>query len=979
MSNDIPDDDFFSCSSTSSSFLSAASSDSSPLNLGDQISSLFSQYPNNLNIAHINAQSVPRHYSDLLASINCAHLDALLISESFLKPSLPSVHYSLPGFVLIRNDRTGKGGGGVAMYLRAGIPYKIISASPSAYSGSAEHLFLEITLHQVRMLLGVIYSPNLTIDYFDSLDSLFNNFCPTYDHVVLMGDFNTCLLKNNSRTHKLQSLTSSFNLSILPLSATHHFPNCSPSLLDLMIVSKPNNVSVHGQLTACFSYHDLIFMSYKIRPPKRKPQYIHLRNYKGIDLEALLRDAVGIDWTEVYQSSSVDDMVKIFNNKVLNLYDRYAPTRRVKIKYVPAPWLTPAIKDAMASRDRAKRRLKRCPSEHNQFLYKEQRNRCSRMCRDAKRRYFHNSLDNRNSSEVWKFLKTVGIGKSPVVSGKDTDVCALNKHFSLPPVTIDPHVKSVTLNKLSSLPMPQCSPFEFCPVSESDVKKSIQAISSSAVGNDNVCSRMISPILPVILPVLTHIFNFSLFSCAVPGAWKQAHIIPLPKIPNPASLTDFRPISILPFLSKVLEHIVHQQLSRFLSSNDLLSPFQSGFRPGHSTVTALLKVTDDIRWAMDHKSLTLLVLLDFSSAFNSVDFEILLGILKSLNFSSSTIRWFDSYLHGRSQRVRLDEFSSDWCSLTAGVPQGGVLSPLLFSIFINSVTRVISSNFHLYADDLQLYHHFRGEDAEAAVSAVNSDLELIGEWSRSFGLQINPKKSQAMIIGGRYMRNKLDIASLSPLWLNGVKIEYVDTAKNLGVIMDSHLSWSAHVAEVSRKVHYTFHSLKCLQSFLPLKTKISLAQTLIQPIIDYADACYLDATEELLNKLERLQNICIRFAFNLKKYDHVSGFRKMLKWLPIRFRRNSRILSLLFNILHNPKTPSYLRERFSFSHPSDALCRSHLKNLLKSPPHSTDFYSYSFTAHAVRLWNALPPDIRGCQTLSIFKSRVKEHYLSLPS
>ncbi|KAJ8730364.1 hypothetical protein PYW07_017402 [Mythimna separata] len=229
------------------------------------------------------------------------------------------------------------------------------------------------------------------------------------------------------------------------------------------------------------------------------------------------------------------------------------------------------------------------------------------------------------------------------------------------------------------------------------------------------------------------------------------------------------------------------------------------------------------------------------------------------------------------------------------------------------------------------------------------------------------------------MRNKLDVASLSPLWLNGVQIDYAKTAKNLGVIMDSYLSWSPHVAEVSRKVHYTFHSLKCLQSFLPLKTKISLAQTLIQPIIDYADACYLDATEELLNKLERLQNICIRFIFNLKKYDHVSSFRKELKWLPIRLRRNSRLLCLLYNILHNPKMPSYLRERFSFSRPSDAPCRSHLKNLLKSPPHSTNFYSYSFTSHAVRLWNVLPPDIRGCQTLALFKSRVKEHYLSISS
>lgn len=151
------DDDFFSCSSSSSSFLSAASVSSSPPALGDQISSLFSHYPNNLNIAHINAQSVPRHYSDLLASINCAHLDALLISESWLKPTLTSVLFALPGFVLIRNDRSGKGGGGVAIYLRDDIPYKVISASPSAYSGSAEHLFIEISLHHVKMFLGVMY------------------------------------------------------------------------------------------------------------------------------------------------------------------------------------------------------------------------------------------------------------------------------------------------------------------------------------------------------------------------------------------------------------------------------------------------------------------------------------------------------------------------------------------------------------------------------------------------------------------------------------------------------------------------------------------------------------------------------------------------------------------------------------------------------------------------------------------------------
>ena len=199
------------------------------------------------------------------------------------------------------------------------------------------------------------------------------------------------------------------------------------------------------------------------------------------------------------------------------------------------------------------------------------------------------------------------------------------------------------------------------------------------------------------------------------------------------------------------------------------------------TVTTLVKITDDIRLAMENKSLTVLILLDFSSAFNSVDFDILLGILSTLNVSPPVIEWFKSYLRGRSQSVQSDECSSKWCELTAGVPQGGVLSPLLFSIFINA-TNVLSSNYHLYTDDLQLYRHFKVGELVGAVAAINSDLENINKWAKSYGLLLNPNKSQALIVGGRYMLNLLDHQSLPP-------IVYSKTAKNLGVHMDINLSW----------------------------------------------------------------------------------------------------------------------------------------------------------------------------------------------
>ncbi|CAK1601997.1 unnamed protein product [Parnassius mnemosyne] len=322
--------------------------------------------------------------------------------------------------------------------------------------------------------------------------------------------------------------------------------------------------------------------------------------------------------------------------------------------------------------------------------------------------------------------------------------------------------------------------------------------------------------LTIILPcILTYIFNFSLsFSC-FPYSWKLAHIIPVAKVANPTLPSEFRPISILPFLSKVLVHIVHNQFSSYLNSNNILNTLQSGFRLGHSTTTALLQVTDDIRRAIDQKQSTVLVLLDFSSAFNSVDFDILLKILQAINVSSSAILWFDSYLRGRSQCIRCNDTYSNWCNLIAGVPQGGVLSPLLFTVFINSITKITCSNFHLYADDLQLYRHFEASEAKLAIDALNDDLDKISRWSRSHGLTINSNKSQALIGSSRYNSSIIDNCTLPNVIINGTSIAYSESAKNLGLIIDNRLSWGAYITDLNRKVHYAFHSLKRLQNFLP--------------------------------------------------------------------------------------------------------------------------------------------------------------------
>ena len=281
----------------------------------------------------------------------------------------------------------------------------------------------------------------------------------------------------------------------------------------------------------------------------------------------------------------------------------------------------------------------------------------------------------------------------------------------------------------------------------------------------------------------------------------------------------------------------------------------------------------------------------------------------------------------------------------------------------------------MYADDVQIYTHSTPENLVNSIQTINNNLLAISNWSNCFGLKVNPVKSQVIIIGSPGMVSRVDYIHLPPIVYNDTFLPYCTTVKNLGVHLDQNMSWSVHINNVSRKIFHAIGSLRRLRSMLPIPTKIMLANTLLLPILDYADASYPNLTEDYLNKLERLQNLAIRFIFNLRKYDHVSEFRSKLKWLPIRSRRNLHTLSLLYCVLHNEKSPPYLKEMFEFLGAHTNKLRSSENLALRIPRHSSRFYEHSFAVRATKLWNDLPLNIRRSISLSIFKKSVKNHYL----
>lgn len=965
------DEDSFKTAKSNSSF---SSCDDVVLTLSEILNNNFKPFARNFNVCHINAQSIPSHFADLLESFDQPNLHAVLVSETWLKPSLPSVCYPLPGYILVRNDRTEKRGGGVAIYLKSNFAYKIVLQSPSTYSACAEYLFLEVDVG-LKLILGVVYCPP-NVNFFSKLENSLETLMVDYTHFIIMGDFNTCLLNNNYRSSKLTDIIESLNMNLLDLLPTHH-TGISDTLLDLIVTSHKELVAAHGQFAApAFSHHDLIYSSLKIRTPKPRPVILNQRNFARLDLVKLNDDASLVEWSDIELSDSIDIKVSTLQANILKLFDKHAPVHPVKLKRPPSPWLNSFIRKAMARRDRAFRMFKRDRTDLNWATYKKLRNLCNRLVRNAKRRYISEQIELSTPAGLWKFLRSLGLGKPKSLDSKiSLDLNSLNAHFSITP-KLSHTSKQIALLQIQSIPISNIDLFVFEPVSQDRVLKIISSLKSKAVGCDDIGRTMIMHILNSILPTITHIINFSLTTGQFPDLWRRAHIIPLPKVSNPISANQFRPISILPFLSKVIESEVHRQVTEFLSKSNLFNSFQSGFRAGHSTTTALLKVTEDIRLNMENRLVTVLVLIDFSNAFNSVDHELLLTLLPRLMLSSSVVTWFSSYLQGRRQAIRDGQVFSDWHNVEAGVPQGGILSPLLFSLFINLLAPNIKCQYHMYADDLQLYSAVPIHEISNAIAALNLDLLRLQLWSDSYGISVNPNKCQAIVIGSSRQLVKINLLSLPSLTYNSCVIRFTATVKDLGVIIDSNLSWSEHVKEISRKFFASFHSIIRLKNFLPVKTKIFLVNALLVPIIDYADVCFVDLNADQLNKLDRLLNTCIRFIFGLRKFDHVSEFRAKLKWLPIRERRSVRILCLLYSILNNPVTPDYLKESFTYvsdTHVRELRSSSNL--LLAFPAHDTSFRGNSFTVAAVRLWNALPTEIKKTTSKDAFKHQIRSYFI----
>ena len=336
--------------------------------------------------------------------------------------------------------------------------------------------------------------------------------------------------------------------------------------------------------------------------------------------------------------------------------------------------------------------------------------------------------------------------------------------------------------------------FSLQDVTEHDVVKAVKTIKSMSVGVDEINIFVVKSLIHRISDVLTHIINVSFESGIFPEQWKKAIIKPISKVTVPLSPSEYRPISLLPALSKIIEKLANKQIVSYLIKHDLLDPYQSAYRKKHSTQTALLRLTEDIYDAIDESEITLLVFLDFSKAFDTINHELLLAKLQILGFQQNTCNWVRSYLSGRQQKVVTANEASNWSPIINGVPQGSILGPLLFTILISDMRLSIwNGSYVSYADDTNLYWESAVETINETLTTANSVTSKISNYCTDNCLRLNPGKCKYMFLGTKPAINKLNSMDLGDLKINNVNMERVTHAKLLGVTFDEVLSWVRQV------------------------------------------------------------------------------------------------------------------------------------------------------------------------------------------
>ena len=489
--------------------------------------------------------------------------------------------------------------------------------------------------------------------------------------------------------------------------------------------------------------------------------------------------------------------------------------------------------------------------------------------------------------------------------------------------------------------------------------------SNKATGPDDIGNFILKSTAVSIFKPLCKLFNYSLNKKTFPKCWKIANVTPVFKKNEKMFCKNYRPISLLNNISKVFEQGVYDKLNNYFTTNNLLNPKNAGFKKGDNTTNQLLYITDKISASLDNGHDVRMVFLDAAQAFDKIWHKGLLFKLAQLGVSADLVQWFQSYLTGRHQRVVINGTASSILYLETGVPQGSILAPLLFLVYINDITSNIESDINLFADDTSLLDIVDKPDSSSL--RLNRDLETINAWATQWLVTFNASKTDVITFSTK--RNSI---AYPPLYLNNVELATVDSHSHLGLTLTKNLSWKEHINKVVLKAMRRVNIIKRLKFFLGRKSLTHIYITMIRPILEYGCILYDNCTRQESELLESVQyeaaRVCIGALWNTSKIKLL----QKLGWCSLSIRRRYYKLYTLFKIRNNLVPPYISQGRLLLV--SD-VTNYNLRNEgnLRPLRAKTNKHMRSFFPSSVKEWNDLPPNIWHISETGHFKTSLASH------
>lgn len=916
-----------------------------------------------LRIGFLNINSVLNKIDQLSSIIfnSGQQFHVFCCAESRLSEKIKNNDISIPGYEPVRLDPLLPKQTGLILYISHSITYKRLFTYEKY---NVESMWIEICLKRSKSLyVGFIYrNPAELINWIDDFNDMMEAVSFTGNEIVMFGDFNMDLLKPNQKwTQTFQNL----NLSQIINQPTRETSSTSTLIDHIYVTNTKHIIEICSPHTGCSDHFPVCISWLKkgTRIPKFGHKFVTYRSFAKFDKDAFLLDLAYSDISNVYQINDVNEAFQFWQNTFIDIYNKHAPFITKRVKHTPKPpWLTKDIDKAIQIRDAF---LKAKKFE----LFKKQRNVVTSMIRSAKKKYFRNivSKGHNNSKSIWKAINILTKRNIDKMSSSMTDVSVtdLNSHFA----NISNSIIKTDKSHLNDLHLLK----DFCrnkniladaiipSVTIFDVYYQLTHLKqTNTCGLDNIDGKILKLCAPIITDTLTYLYNICIDKSHFPEILKQAKIIPLYKSGDKTNPSNYRPISILPVLSKPLEKHIYKHLMLHILKNNLLHPHQSGFRENHSCHTALTNLVEEWLLNINNNKFTGVLFIDFAKAFDLIDHDLLLQKLAVYKLSEHALSLVKSFLSDRQHKVHIHNDQSQFLTQTYGVPQGSVLGPLLFSLYINDLPLFIHNGLcELFADDTSI--HSCNSDLKQLHTSLQDNVYQLIKWAELNHMTLNNQKTKYMIITTRQKRQNIT-SSIPHIYIDNIAIQEVTTHKVLGVTIDNNLSWSPHIKSLCKHISQKLFQLSKIKNFLDIKARKQYYHAFISSSINYASTLFDLCSENVLKPLGRLHKRSLKVVLSksasLAYKDYLT-----LKLLPLSFKLQHNKAILMFKIM-NGYAPYPLISRFPKKQ------SRYTDNIIVKKPR-LDLFKSSLAYSGSMLWNSLPRDIKNRTSISAFKSAYK--------